>query len=110
MNSKKALIYTTIISYIMAGLYVLVTGVQFQAGIHKLLEGTMYIVLAGNILVAEYYENKRLKTILVCLFGLLAPFSFSGLQKWINYSGTTSLGPFMALWDIAMAIALLEDV
>jgi len=110
MKSKDALLYTTVFTYIGAALFVLVTRVPLIEGINYLLEGTMYLLFASLITVAQYYRNYTLKMSLAGLYGIIAGFSFSGIQPWINYNGTTSLGPFMALWDIALAIALLQDV
>ena len=44
------------------------------------------------------------------LIGFFAFLSFSGVQVWINYDGDLSLGPFMALWDIALGLALLDNL
>jgi len=47
---------------------------------------------------------------LAAVYGVMAILSFSGIQVWIHYAGDKSvLGPAMAAWDLALAIALLLD-
>jgi len=52
---------------------------------------------------------KWLKPILAANYGVVAMLSFSGYQFWINYGGPTSLGPFMSIWDLSLAIAIMSD-
>ena len=44
------------------------------------------------------------------LYGVMACLSFSGIQKWVNYNGSPDfLGVAMAAWDLAVAVALLDE-
>ena len=52
---------------------------------------------------------KWLKPILAANYGVVAMLSFSGYQLWINYDGNLSLGPYMSLWDLSLALALMSD-
>lgn len=108
MKWSKALIWATIWSYFAAAVAAL-GGSPAMEGIPAPYQAIFY-TLMGIILYAQlHYENNTLAIILTALYGFLAMLSFSGVQQWINYYGTTSLGPWMALWDLALAVALADD-
>lgn len=44
------------------------------------------------------------------MYGIIAMLSFSGVQTWINYHGVTSLGPYMSLWDLTLAVSIFMSI
>jgi len=104
MKWNNALIYTTIWSYIAAAVSAMLGYPAMEADIF--IQTALYFALALLLCVA--LSRTEIRPYLAGLYGCLAMISFSGIQKWISYNGTTSLGPWMALWDLVLAIALLE--
>ena len=100
---NQALILTTAFSYATAMVYSFFspTPILVNTPNEGIIFGIMGIILVGCLFfeVVRYFS--------MALYGMLAPLSFLGVQKWNNYHGTTSLGPWMALWDLALAIAIL---
>lgn len=94
-------------SYVTA-LVFLLFGYSALDGIPTTAQAFMFGVMA--ILLFEININPSLtktRYVAAIIYGVMAPLSFLGVQKWNNYHGTTSLGPWMALWDLALAIAIL---
>jgi hypothetical protein len=107
MTWMKALIYTTGFSYLGAAI-VAFMGLPVQDNVSPLGQALMQATLFVALFTSLKYSLFRLP--LAALYGVLATLSFSGIQTWINYAGDRSiLGPSMAAWDIALAIALLLD-
>lgn len=104
MKWNNALIYTTIWSYAAAAVSAMLGYPAMEADIF--MQTALYFAMALLLFIA--LSRKEIRPYLAGLYGCLAMISFSGIQKWISYNGTTSLGPWMALWDLALAIALLE--
>ena len=107
MTWMKALIYTTSFSYLGAAVVTLM-GLPVQDNVSPLGQALISAAFFVALLTSLKYRLFRLP--LAALYGVLAGLSFSGIQSWINYAGDRSiLGPGMAAWDIALAIALLLD-
>jgi len=110
VKTGEALIYITEFSYISASIASIV-GYPALEGLHPLAQSAIFAGMAGALHYARTHpENKAFRKALSALYGCLAPLSFTGIQKWKSYIGDPSiLGPAMALWDLALAIALLQD-
>ena len=105
MNKSEAFIYVSAASYLGAAA-VTVAGFPPMAGISALAQGVSYI--AAAILLSYYIDTPVYGTLLAAIYGVLAMLSFSGVQQWINYNGASDyLGVAMALWDLALAVAIL---
>ena len=65
--------------------------------------------ISGTVFCLATLKYKKLGYLGI-LYGILAILSFSGIQVWINYDGGYSLGPYMALWDIVLGMAMLDDL
>ena len=111
MKWSRALLLVTAFSYFGAAFLTLVgyppeatIPPNFQAAIYVFLGLTLLtIIVEGHVVFVDY--------LLALLYGVLAGTSFSGIQKWINYNGSSDLlGVAMAAWDLAIAIALLDEV
>ena len=113
MKWNKALIYTTIISYLTALVVTGILRIPVMEGVPLLAQTLTFLVFGGLLLQSlnprglNPQSQDLLCAIMASIYGVLAPLSFLGIQKWINYYGTLSLGPYMAIWDLALAIALL---
>jgi len=111
---NTALIYTTTASYLACAV-VTILGIPVIEDM-PLLAQTLILITLGiglSLTLQPRRINKQshalLTVVMATIYGLLAPLSFVGIQKWINYYGTLSLGPYMTLWDIGLAIALLTQ-
>lgn len=107
MTWNKALIYTSSFSYIGASVATLM-GFPVMANLTPLMQAIFYLVMFAILQLSIKYG--QLKYPLSAIYGILAMLSFSGIQRWIHYAGDMSiLGPGMAAWDLALAVALLLD-
>jgi hypothetical protein len=83
-------------------------GIPVQENIGQFTQAISYFLSFTILLLSLKYRIFRLP--LAAIYGVLAMLSFSGIQTWIYYSGDNNiLGPGMAAWDLAIAIALLLD-
>lgn len=107
MNWSKALIYVTSFSYLGAvttsiGGYPLLTNISPY--IQTLGFLSLFFILLSSL------KYRKMKWVLSAMYGIAAILSFSGLASWASYYGGPSLvGPAMAAWDLALAIALLLE-
>ena len=109
MKWSRALIFTTIFSYFTASAAALM-GYPANAGIDASIQALIFGVMGLLLSFCAVQDRPQLSASLSIVYGILAALSFSGLQVWIDYSGAgASLGPWMALWDLAMAVALADD-
>ena len=107
MTWMKALIFTSCFSYLGATVVSLM-GLPVMGHIGVLSQSISYLVMFTLLLLALRYNFLCIP--LAGVYGVLAMLSFSGMQVWINYAGDKNiLGPAMAAWDLALAIALLLD-
>ncbi|MHA2220169.1 MAG: hypothetical protein ACXACY_30170 [Candidatus Hodarchaeales archaeon] len=107
MTWMKALIITSCFSYLGATVVSLM-GLPIMEHIDVFTQSINYLVMFTLLLLALRYNVLRIP--LAAVYGVLAMLSFSGIQVWINYAGDKNiLGPAMAAWDLALAIALLID-
>jgi len=109
MKTGESFVYATTFTYLAAAAASLL-GYPAMEGIHPMLQALGY---GGFALVLNYArshpENRDLRMALAALYGGLAGMSFSGIQKWKSYAYVDGvMGPAMALWDLALAVALLE--
>jgi len=71
------------------------------------LQVVMYIFCFLFLSFTKFY--KPLRWFLAGMYGMMAMWSFMGVQRWINYvNPSANLGVAMAAWDIILAIALLS--
>lgn len=110
MKWSSSLIFVSIASYVAAILCVLVLGRPLLDNLPVHLEVFGYMLMMVLLIVSLRGTHPRINLLVSFLYGFIAMFSFSGLQQWINYYGDLSLGPFMTLWDLVLAIAVLDDV
>jgi hypothetical protein len=107
MTWNKALIYTTSFSYLGATVATLM-GLPVMDNVGSLPQALMYAAMFVVLLLSLKYSHLRMP--LAAGYGVMAMLSFSGIQRWIYYAGDRSiLGPWMAAWDLALAVALLLD-
>ena len=107
MTWNKALIYTSSFSYLGATIATLM-GLPVMGYINPIAQAICYITMFLVLLLSLKYNVFRLP--LAAVYGVIAMLSFSGIQTWVNYAGDSSiLGPGMAAWDLALAIALLLE-
>jgi hypothetical protein len=107
MTWNEALIYTTSFSYLGATVATLM-GLPVQDHVSVFVQAFFYILMFAILLLSLKYKFMRMP--LAAVYGVLAMLSFSGIQTWIHYSGDNSiLGPGMAAWDLALAIALILE-
>ena len=105
MTWNKALIYTTSFSYLGATVVTLM-GLPILDYVGSFTQGIFYIAMSFILLLSLKYSVFRMP--LAAVYGVMAMLSFSGIQTWIYYAGDSSiLGPGMAAWDLALAVALL---
>lgn len=108
-NWSDALIYASGFSYIAAAVATLGGYPALDPGfLPTWLQITFYLVMP--LLLAVSQLSKPLRGVLAAIYGMVAMLSFSGVQPWVNYHGDSSLlGPAMAAWDLALAVALLHS-
>lgn len=110
MKTGESVVYATTFSYLAAAAASLL-GYPAMEGVHPVLQALGY---GGAALALNYArthpENRNLRMVLAALYGGMAAASFSGIQKWKSYANADGvMGPAMALWDLALAAALLEE-
>lgn len=105
---NDALIYVSAFSYLAAAI---ASAIGFPPmnpeKITASLQILSYFIAFSLLMACEFYPNLRFA--LAGLYGMLAMWSFSGLQQWVNYFGSEPLGPSMAAWDLILAVALIYD-
>lgn len=105
---NDALIYVSAFSYLAAAI---ATSVGYPLLNTEQVSSTVQIIshfIAFSLLMlCEFYPNLRFGV--AGLYGMVAMYSFSGLQQWVNYYGTGSLGPSMAAWDLILAVSLIYN-
>jgi hypothetical protein len=107
MTWMKALIFVSSFSYVGAAV-VTIMGLPLMGYVGLSTQALNYFFMSTVLFLALRYEVLRMP--LAAVYGVLAILSFSGIQTWIHYAGDNSvLGPAMAAWDLALAIALLLD-
>lgn len=106
---NNGLIYASSFSYLAAAIATFIGyPSQDPRFVPISLQIAFYIVM--SILLVASQLNRPLRWALAGVYGAVAMLSFSGVQRWINYHGDSSfLGPAMAAWDIALAIALMDN-
>jgi len=109
MKIGESFVYTTMFSYVAASILALI-GFPALEGIDPILQSLIYGFAAIILNYARVHPEKRfLRKVLAAIYGVLASASFMGVQKWSSYAnGYGFMGPLMALWDLALAVALLE--
>ena len=106
MTWMKALIFTSSFSYLGATVVTLM-GFPLQEYSNSSSQAIAYALMSIFLLLS--LEFKILRIPLAAVYGVSAMMSLSGILIWINYSGEGSfLGPWMAIWDLALAVALLR--
>jgi hypothetical protein len=104
---NDALIFITGFSYVGAAISTIIGyPPQDTMYISAQLQVVMYIFCFFLLAFTRFY--KPLRWFLAGLYGMMAMWSFNGIQRWKNYvNPSTNLGVAMAAWDIILAIALL---
>jgi len=110
MKTGESVVYATTFSYVAAAAASLL-GYPAMEGIHPILQALCYGSAALALNYARAHpENRDLRMALAALYGGLAMASYSGIQKWTSYAIADGvLGPAMSLWDLTLAVALLEE-
>jgi len=99
-------------SYIGAA-FLTVAGYPPEATLPLHLQILGYFCLGFLLLTWSTFKGRLhfVDYLLAALYGVLAVTSFSGVQKWVNYNGSSDfLGVAMAAWNLAVAVALLDEV
>ena len=112
MKWSKALLLVTGFSYIGAA-FLTCMGYPPEATFSPVFQIMMYLCLGILLMVMSVFKMRVdfINYPLAALYGVLAGLSFSGIQKWVNYNGSSDfLGVAMAAWDLAIAVALLDEV
>jgi hypothetical protein len=107
MKWSLGLIYISLFSYLGAVLMT-VLGYPPISGVSEWLQVFYYFL--GAFLCYLGIRFKKLGYVIGMMYGVFAMFSFSGVAVWLNYDGESSLGPYMALWDISIGVAMLNDL
>jgi hypothetical protein len=107
MKWSHGLIFASIFSYVSATIMTLL-GFPPQSGLSSSIQVIYYV--AAIIVLPLSLKYRSLRVFLAIGYGFVAMMSFSGVQIWINYDGNLALGPYMAVWDLALAVAMLEDI
>ena len=109
MRWSEALIFASIFSYVAAAATTLMGYPSQDPGIFpSSLQIAFYLTMP--LLLALSRSYRPLRVVLAGVYGVVAMLSFSGVQRWVNYSGDSSLlGPAMSVWDLSLAVALLDD-
>lgn len=109
MRWSKSLIMASIFSYVAAAATAILGYPPIDPAFIPPLIQAMFYALMGIALLLQF-RVRQLKPAVMILYGLAAMLSFSGLEPWINYAGSNvALGPAMALWDLALAVAVMEE-
>jgi hypothetical protein len=106
MRWSEALVFTSIFSYIGA-IIITLLGYPPLSNIDVLIQIIFYLLCVFSLYSS--LEFVKIRHYLAAGYGLGAILNFSGVMVWMNYDGNLALGPYMALWDIGLAIALLDD-
>jgi len=109
MKWSEAIIYATVFSYVTAAATTF-TGYPLQdpATYSSILQVAFYVVMALLLILSRRY--RLLRPAMAAVFGVVAMLSFSGVQRWVNYNGDSSLlGPLMSIWYLTLAVALMSD-
>ena len=112
MKWSKALLFVTGFSYIGAA-FLTIAGYPPEATLPPIFQILLYVCLGFLLFVASIFKGRVdfVDYLLAALYGVLAVTSFSGIQRWVNYNGSSDfLGVAMAAWDLAVAVALLDEV
>ena len=112
MKWSRALLLVTGFSYVGAA-FLTMAGYPPEATLPLPLQILVYLCLGLLLFVASIFRDTStfINYLLAALYGVLAVTSFSGIQKWVNYNGSSDfLGVAMAAWDLAVAVALLDEV
>ena len=105
MNKSEAFVYTTACSYIGAAA-IAVAGYPSMANVSSQFQILCYLIAYAILISCLVYPQLRFPV--ATIYGVLAVLSFSGVQSWVNYSGSADfLGVAMALWDLVLAVSLL---
>ena len=105
---NDAFIFITGFSYVGAAISTIIGyPPQDTLYVSTQLQVAMYIVCFLFLSFTKIY--KPLRWFLAGSYGMMAMWSFLGVQRWINYvNPSANLGVAMAAWDIILAIALLS--
>jgi hypothetical protein len=107
MKWSQGLIFASIFSYVSAVIMTLL-GFPPLSGLSISIQVIYYV---GAIIVLSLSPKYRLLRVFCAIcYGIAAMMSFSGIQTWTNYDGNLALGPYMAVWDLALAVAMLDDI
>ena len=112
MKWSRALLLVTGFSYVGAA-FLTVAGYPPEATLPPGFQATLYVCLGFLLMVVSIFKGRVdfVDYLLAALYGVLAGTSFSGIQRWVNYNGSPDfLGVAMAAWDLAVAVALLDEV
>ena len=106
---NDAFIYASSFSYLAAALATLIGYPVMDSRLLPLyLQVGFYLVAFLLLLTSRVLSS--MKWVVAGFYGMAAMLSFSGLQPWICYAGDLYLlGPIMAGWDLALAVALLIE-
>ncbi len=107
-SASRALIYATAFSYFAASTAALI-GYPALQGIPPTQQAIFYFALGTVLAFICLNPIKHVRYFMAAFYGATAAISFAGIQRWINYNGSSEiLGPAMAAWDLALAVALIQ--
>ncbi len=104
---NEAFIYASGFSYLAASASSLVGYPAISAAfLPDKIQAAFFFVMFITLSISKL--NKKLRWGLASFYGMSAMWSFSGLEPWVCYNvAGYNLGPAMAAWDLALAVALL---
>ena len=105
---NDAFIYTSSFSYLAA----IISSFYGYPMLDPTIIPTLTQILGYYLLfILLQFSNmsRKIRLFLSAGYGIAAMLSYSGLLPWMNYYGNPLLsGPFMAIWDITLAMALMK--
>lgn len=105
---NDALIFVTGFSYVGAAISTMI-GYPPQDTRYLSTQLQVIIYMLSFLFLTFTRLYKPLRWFLAGTYGMMAMWSFNGVQRWIFYpSPSANLGTAMAAWDILLAIALLS--
>jgi hypothetical protein len=111
-NSYAAFIFASAFAY-FAGIALVFLGYPPILNMHPFLQAVAFLFMGLLSLVANSdYEGvpllHRIRELLAMMWGAMAAFTFVGFVVWAP-AGDPASRLFMTLWDLALAICVLDD-
>lgn len=111
-NSCAAFIFASAFAY-FAGIALVLLGHPPILNIHPIIQTVVFFFMGLLCITATSdYEGvpllHRIRELLAVIWGAMAAFTFTGYVVWAP-SGDAASRLFMTMWDLALAVAVLDD-